>query len=217
MTGEGRAQRHLDPCPKCGEPVPIKRTGRPAIWCSQKCRRGAYEERRAASQGAIAVEVVDRVTYVEHELKDCLAEVLNSPLACRRVLYRLRQMLRDDELHREGWRDVLSPALSLAQVIMCRGPGGSLARDIAAQGERPDRRSELTFNRDDLVAEIHDLLDSHEDPLDQSENQTLNGFLESFAALLSRTDRFYFALGQPVPVNQLVVVADALQAAHCRR
>lgn len=80
----------------------------------------AYEERRAASRGAIAVDVVDRVTYVEHEVNDCLAAVLNSPLACRRVIYRLRQMLRDHELHREGWRDVITPAWSLGEAINCR-------------------------------------------------------------------------------------------------
>lgn len=69
--------------------------GHHAKWCSQKCRR-------AASRGAIAIEVVDRVKYVEHELDQCLAEVLSSPLACRRAVYRWRQMLRDGQLHQNG-------------------------------------------------------------------------------------------------------------------
>lgn len=48
-------------CPRCGENLPpprwTGRGGRPQIWCSQRCRRGAYEERRAAANGAIAVRV----------------------------------------------------------------------------------------------------------------------------------------------------------------
>ena len=210
MTGEDRVQRHLDPCPKCGEPVPIKRTGRPAIWCSQKCRRGAYEERRAASQGAIAVEVVERVTYVEHEVNDCLAEVLNSPLACRRVIYRLRQMFRDDELHREGWRDVIMPARSLGEAI--RGRGTATAHRPAMP--RPTRRSEITFNRDELAAEIRDLVDSGEDPQGQWENQTVGEFLRAFAHLLTCMDHLYATRGQDVPMNQLAIVADALRVAR---
>src|SRR5690625_4284264 len=53
----------IDPglCPRCGAPVPRRRTGRPATWCSQSRRRSAYEERRAAARGAIALRVVDRV------------------------------------------------------------------------------------------------------------------------------------------------------------
>lgn len=37
------------------------------------------------------------------DLDQCLAEVLTSPLMCRRAVYRWRQMLRDGDLHKEGW------------------------------------------------------------------------------------------------------------------
>ena len=53
-------------CPRCGENLPPQRWtgrgGRPQIWCSQRCRRAAYEERRAAANGAIAVrlEVIEK-------------------------------------------------------------------------------------------------------------------------------------------------------------
>ncbi|GAA2121927.1 hypothetical protein [Nocardioides bigeumensis] len=53
--------------------------GRPRKWCSQACRRGAYEERRAAANGAIATQVVERVTVVEHDLDECVKRVLDSP------------------------------------------------------------------------------------------------------------------------------------------
>ena len=49
-----------EPVTDDGEPIPARLTGRPTVWCSQTCRRAAYEERRAAARGAIAVKVVDK-------------------------------------------------------------------------------------------------------------------------------------------------------------
>ena len=50
----------MDPnlCPRCGNPVTIKPRGRPARWCSDRCRKLASEERRAAERGAIATDVI---------------------------------------------------------------------------------------------------------------------------------------------------------------
>ncbi len=42
--------------------MPSRRpTGRPATWCSDRCKRAAYEERRAAANGAVAVKIVEKV------------------------------------------------------------------------------------------------------------------------------------------------------------
>lgn len=70
--------------------------GRPSLWCSQRCRRAAYEERRAARNGAVAVRVevvekpVERVRIKTQRLPVSPAEaaqvVLRSPRACRTVL-----------------------------------------------------------------------------------------------------------------------------------
>ncbi|MCV7193145.1 hypothetical protein [Mycolicibacterium brumae] len=91
-------------CPRCGDdlptPPPYGRRGRPPRWCSQQCRRAAYEERRAAANGAIAVriEVVEkpvdrvvervRVKVIEQRVTPAKAAriVLESPTACRTVL-----------------------------------------------------------------------------------------------------------------------------------
>jgi hypothetical protein len=76
------------------------RPGRPPLWCSQRCRRAAYEERRAANNGAIAVRIevkekpVDRIvervrvqtTTAAPTAADAAAIVLRSPRACRTVL-----------------------------------------------------------------------------------------------------------------------------------
>ena len=85
-------------CPRCGKPTQRKRTGRPPIWCSQACRRAAYEERRAAVQGAIAVEVVDRVETLEHPIGTCVDRTLASPAGCRRVVYELARLGREQTL-----------------------------------------------------------------------------------------------------------------------
>jgi phage terminase large subunit GpA-like protein len=74
--------------------------GRPSIWCSHQCRRAAYEERRAAKNGAVAVRVevvekpvervVERVRIEIRKVESTPAEaaqiVLRSPRACRTVL-----------------------------------------------------------------------------------------------------------------------------------
>ena len=85
-------------CPRCGKPTQKKPTGRPPIWCSQTCRRAAYEERRAAARGAIAVEVVDRLETHEHPIGTCVDRTLASPAGCRRVVYELARLARERTL-----------------------------------------------------------------------------------------------------------------------
>lgn len=85
-------------------PPTSPRPGRPPTWCSQRCRRAAYEERRAAANGAIAVRteiiekpverIIERVSIekqVEVRTKYVTAAeaaqiVLGSPRACATVL-----------------------------------------------------------------------------------------------------------------------------------
>ena len=85
-------------CPRCGKDVQRKPTGRPPIWCSQTCRRAAYEERRAAVQGAIAVEVVERIETLEHPIGTCVDRTMASPAGCRRVIYELARLARGGTL-----------------------------------------------------------------------------------------------------------------------
>ncbi len=91
-------------CPRCGGALPAApwppKPGRPAVWCSQRCRRAAYEERRAAANSAIGVRVemvekpverlVERVRIETQRVPVSPAEaaqvVLGSPRACRTVL-----------------------------------------------------------------------------------------------------------------------------------
>lgn len=81
-------------CPRCGRLVEGSGRGCPPVWCSQTCRWGAYEERRAAAAGAIAVRVVEREAVVERvtvrlrepTVQECVRRVLASPRACREVV-----------------------------------------------------------------------------------------------------------------------------------
>ncbi len=107
-------------CPRCGAPVPRRRTGRPATWCSQVCRRAAYEERRAAARGAIAVRVVDRVTArpVEHGIEDCVGRVLASPVACTVLLEELLAHLMDERrLWDPKWARTAAVAVRLGNTL----------------------------------------------------------------------------------------------------
>lgn len=93
-------------CPRCSSPIlpnPGGR-GRPRVWCSQACRRAAYEERRVAASGAIAKEVV--VKLVEPSWEETIERVLRSPKACRQVLHALCQRLATDELSVSPWNEV---------------------------------------------------------------------------------------------------------------
>lgn len=84
-NGEGRGARSV--LSICRWPFFVTSTprhGRPRRWCSQVCRRAAYEERRAAENGATTIEYVAKPAP-EISLDAHVAAVLDSPAACRRL------------------------------------------------------------------------------------------------------------------------------------
>jgi len=64
----------------------------PSHWAARDVvlgplQAGAYEERRAAANGAIAVKVVEKVVVQDaHDIGECANRVMASPAACRRIL-----------------------------------------------------------------------------------------------------------------------------------
>ena len=83
---------------------PPRPTGRPATWCSDRCKRAAYEERRAAANGAIAVKIVEKVVVQDaHDLNECANRAMESPAACRRVLDHLALLAREGRLTDPKW------------------------------------------------------------------------------------------------------------------
>ena len=92
-------------CPRCGATIYEtwpRPAGRPRRWCSQRCRRAASEERRAAASGAIATTFVE----VPVTLDDHVAAVLESPAACRRIIRELRERSEAGKLADARWSTV---------------------------------------------------------------------------------------------------------------
>ncbi|TWP33187.1 hypothetical protein [Leekyejoonella antrihumi] len=97
-------------CPRCGKTITSSGRGRPPTWCSQACRRAAYEERRAAASGAIAVRIVTKeapptappkVSIDEH-----VAAVIASPTACARVLAEVATLKANGQIQDPRWARV---------------------------------------------------------------------------------------------------------------
>ena len=96
-------------------------TGRPATWCSDRCKRAAYEERRAAANGAIAVKIIERVIEQDaHDVSDCAARVMASPVACRRVLDHLAELARTDQLSDPKWGSTVRALTNLIVAVTPR-------------------------------------------------------------------------------------------------
>lgn len=92
-------------CPRCGatiHEVSPRPAGRPRRWCSTRCRRAASEERRAAANGAIAIEYV----HVDPALDDHVRAVLESPAACRRIIRDIRERAENGQLSDARWSSV---------------------------------------------------------------------------------------------------------------
>jgi hypothetical protein len=92
-------------------------TGRPPTWGSQRCRRAAYEERRAAARGAIAIKLVERESP-NHDISECVARTQRSPAACRRVLAALTDLAAAQELQYDPkWQSTLRAIAGLTDAL----------------------------------------------------------------------------------------------------
>lgn len=113
-------------CPRCGEVMLAASTGRPRKWCSQRCRRAAYEERRAAAAGAIALEVreIERVREIppvskkEPTIQECVDRVLASPRACKSVIEGLTAQADAGKFDRGSHAPLVSPIRKLLLAVL---------------------------------------------------------------------------------------------------
>ncbi len=76
----------MDPqtCPRCGIAVVNRIRGRPRIWCTDRCRKLASEEHRAAERGAIGLQVHDRI--VEKRVREVVRTPPSMTEAIEKVL-----------------------------------------------------------------------------------------------------------------------------------
>lgn len=119
----------LDSCPGCGRAVYWAGRGRRPLWCSQACRRAAYEGRRASASGAIAVRVVERERVIERvrteyrgpTAQDCVKRVLESPRACREVINGLAAEASQGRLHSGAHTATVAAIERLVQALIDSG------------------------------------------------------------------------------------------------
>ncbi len=94
----------LTECARCGTTLPASAsasTGRPRVYCTPACRKAAYEDRRAGRDGAVRVQLVDRVIVktierverVQHPPAECVTMVLADPALTRKVLIGLTRQV----------------------------------------------------------------------------------------------------------------------------
>ncbi|MGD7708007.1 hypothetical protein [Microlunatus sp. Y2014] len=91
-------------CARCGAKLKdVKSTGRPRLYCSPACRKAAYEDRRAHRDGAVKVQVVEKIVTevrerrikVPHPRSDCIDSVLADDDAMLAVIWTLTALVRD--------------------------------------------------------------------------------------------------------------------------
>ncbi len=96
------------PCPRCGTETTAKALGRPRRWCSDRCRKLASEEHRAAARGAIGLEIRDRIIErripeIVHRAPSITASIallLADVAATKKVLNTLARRVKRDQLDR---------------------------------------------------------------------------------------------------------------------
>ncbi|MGK0722495.1 hypothetical protein [Leucobacter sp. W1478] len=91
-------------CARCGVKLrELKTTGRPRVYCSPACRKAAYEDRRAHRDGAVQVQLVEKIVTevrerrhdVPHPKRECVDAVLKDDAALLRVVRTLIDNVRD--------------------------------------------------------------------------------------------------------------------------
>ncbi len=83
-------------CVRFGEKIGERvATGRPRLYCSARCQQAAHRDRLLRRDGAVRVQLVERVVEktverrvpVRHTATDCAQRVLNDPRATWRLLH----------------------------------------------------------------------------------------------------------------------------------
>ncbi len=96
------------PCPCCGTATASKARGRPHRWCSDRCRKLASEEHRAAARGVIGLGIRDRVierrapetVHRAPSITASIALLLSDVPATKKVPNTLARRVKHDQLDR---------------------------------------------------------------------------------------------------------------------
>ena len=99
-------RRGPENCTQCGGRMPpVQPTGRIPIYCSDRCRKAAYEARRLRKPDAFAVKVIETTTTTEitHPIEACASNVLGSPWETRKLLVELARRINRGEIQDVEW------------------------------------------------------------------------------------------------------------------
>lgn len=114
-------------CGWCSRDFTSAPGGRLPKWCSQACRQRAWEQRRAAKSGLVAVDVVQQVVGAEKVVKKEVVKLVEVPLRPSRrdwpaLLAELTTQLDRGLIYD---RDLLEPATRLTEALHAleRRPG----------------------------------------------------------------------------------------------
>ncbi|RII43582.1 hypothetical protein DWB68_01350 [Galactobacter valiniphilus] len=92
-------------CARCGAKLKeVKSTGRPRLYCSPACRKAAYEDRRAHRDGAVKVQIVEKLITevrerridVPHPRSECIDAVLYDNDALVQAMWVLIDYVADE-------------------------------------------------------------------------------------------------------------------------
>ena len=98
-------------CAQCGAPLPPPcGVGRTRIYCRDACKKAAYEARRSKLEGAMVVQVLERVVVREHDINECVHRVKASPVAVRHVLHEVVRLIDGRWRHRTLGTSALTSA-----------------------------------------------------------------------------------------------------------
>lgn len=105
-------------CTLCGGPMPaMKAMGPIPIYCANRCRKAAYEDRRLRKPDAFRVETVHTSTERTHDLNTCVDNALASPRAYRRMVEQLTAMIENGQFVDTKWDPVRASLDSLNRAI----------------------------------------------------------------------------------------------------
>lgn len=113
-------------CAHCGRSLARWRasTGRPRVYCSDHCRKAAWDVRRKRGTVAVQVKVVERVVVKEHNLAECSRRCCDSPVAASNMLYALLKLVEAGELrYGAKWERPWTALQTLIDAVSARSGG----------------------------------------------------------------------------------------------
>ncbi|MFI0453674.1 hypothetical protein [Actinomadura sp. 6N118] len=228
------------PCPVCGAPPPVRRIGRPAVWCGEACRQRAFRARRNAARALQTADALsDQIAGPGYQqARDAMWEV-------GRAVTDMCQLPRDAAALADGHRwetDLAAKARELARAAtqlaaladrharaatdyrlaraVFRHPDVALpAADESPQSSVATTAAETSATKPghasgaDVDVDVDELFDAIEDTVAWAGKGPFGGDLNAIAGPLDRLAEAFATATGDGPLDDLVTAAAAVCAA----